>query len=151
MVEKLVKESIYEESLSYQLLGGERQTLQVILLPGQAVVTKRDAVLLSSDNVSLKNLAPTLFRRLVSLIQMKPSQHLDLEVRNESGALAYANIQRMKGRIVIIDNEITPKMIVKEKYVLARTVNVDLVPSWSHMETLSSVGLKQIKAKKPPL
>lgn len=150
-MEKLVKESLYEESLSYQLLGGERQTLQAVLLPGQSIVTKSDAVLLSSDNVALRNLTPSIFRRLISLVQMKPSQHLDLEIKNESGAIAYANMQRMKGRIVIIDNEITPKMIVREKYVLARTANVELIPSWSHMETLSSVGLKQIKAKKPPL
>jgi hypothetical protein len=34
----------------------------------------------------------------------------------------------MKGRIIIIDNETTPKMIVKEKYVLARTSNVELLP-----------------------
>ena len=34
----------------------------------------------------------------------------------------------MKGRVIIIDNETTPKMIVKEKYVLARTLNVELLP-----------------------
>jgi len=34
----------------------------------------------------------------------------------------------MKGRVIIIDNEVTEKMIVKEKYVLARTLNVDLAP-----------------------
>jgi len=45
----------------------------------------------------------------------------------------------MKGRIIIIDNEITPRMIVKEKYVLARTVNVDLVPSWSHMDHMEAL------------
>lgn len=33
----------------------------------------------------------------------------------------------MKGRVIIIDNEVSEKMIVKEKYVLARTTNVELV------------------------
>ena len=134
-MENLVKESGYEDSVGYQLLGGERQTLQAVLLPGQAVVTKRGAVLLASDNVALRSLAPSLLSRLLALVWWKPCQPLDLEVRNESGAIAYANMQWMKGRIIIIDNEITPKMIVKEKYVLARTTNVDLVPSLSHMET----------------
>ena len=32
----------------------------------------------------------------------------------------------MKGRVIIIDNEVSPKMIVKEKYVLARTMNIEL-------------------------
>ena len=41
----------------------------------------------------------------------------------------------MKGRVIIIDNETTPKMIVKEKYVLARTMNVDLIQSWSHADS----------------
>ena len=34
----------------------------------------------------------------------------------------------MKGRVIIIDNVTTPKLIVKEKFVLAHTFNVDLVP-----------------------
>ena len=40
----------------------------------------------------------------------------------------------MKGRVIIIDNDTTRNMIVKEKYVLARTLNVDLIPSWSHAD-----------------
>jgi hypothetical protein len=50
-----------------------------------------------------------------------------VELKNESGSIAYVGLQAMKGRVIIIDNEITPKMIVKEKYVLARTQNIDLV------------------------
>jgi hypothetical protein len=51
-----------------------------------------------------------------------------LELRNESGGVGYVGLQVMKGRVIIIDNEVTEKMIVKEKYVLARTPNVDLAP-----------------------
>ena len=50
-----------------------------------------------------------------------------LEIKNESGGIGYVGLQIMKGRVIIIDNETTPKMIVKEKYVLARTLNVDLI------------------------
>lgn len=53
---------------------------------------------------------------------------LCIELKNESGGVGYLGLQTMKGRVIIIDNETTPKMIVKEKYVLARTLNVDLVP-----------------------
>lgn len=58
---------------------------------------------------------------------MKKSE-LCLELKNESGSIGYIGLQIMKGRVIIIDNEVTPKMIVKEKYVLARSPNVDLVP-----------------------
>ncbi len=74
---------------------------------------------------------------------------LNVELKNDSGGLGYCALQTMKGRVIIIDNETTPKMIVKEKYVLARTMNVELIPSWSHADTGRSGGLKQIKARKP--
>ena len=51
-----------------------------------------------------------------------------IELKNESDGIAYVGLQVMKGRVIIIDNEISDKMVVKEKYVLARTQNVDLVP-----------------------
>lgn len=33
----------------------------------------------------------------------------------------------MKGRVIVIDNETTPKMIVKDKYLLAKTHNIELI------------------------
>lgn len=33
-MEKIIKEKYYDESVTYQILGGERQTLQVLLMPG---------------------------------------------------------------------------------------------------------------------
>ena len=47
-------------------------------------------------------------------------------MKNESGGVGYVGLQIMKGRVIIIDDKITPKMIVKEKYVLAKTPNVEL-------------------------
>ncbi len=48
----------------------------------------------------------------------------------------------MKGRIVIIDNETTPKMIVKDKYILARTINIELRPWINTNDNGRSSGLK---------
>ncbi len=59
---------------------------------------------------------------------------MNVELRNESGFIGYVALQTMKGRVIIIDNDTTKNMIVKEKYVLARTINVDLLPSWSHAD-----------------
>ena len=49
---ELINPKFYDESVSYQILGGEKQTLQVIMMPGQSLITRRDAVLFSSENIS---------------------------------------------------------------------------------------------------
>ena len=53
---------------------------------------------------------------------------LNVELKNESGSFAYVGLQTMRGRVIIIDNETMPKMIVKDKYILAKTHNIDLIP-----------------------
>lgn len=53
---------------------------------------------------------------------------LNVELRNDSGSIAYCGLQIMKGRVIVIDNETTPKMIVKDKYFLAKTHNIELIP-----------------------
>lgn len=52
---------------------------------------------------------------------------LNVELRNDSGSIGYCGLQIMKGRVIVIDNETTPKMIVKDKYLLAKTHNIDLI------------------------
>ena len=51
-----------------------------------------------------------------------------IQLKNESGGIGYVGLQIMKGRVIIIDNEVTPKMVVKDKYVLACTPNIQLKP-----------------------
>ena len=60
---------------------------------------------------------------------------MNVELRNESGSIEYIALQTMKVRVIILDNENTPKMIIKEKYVLACTINVGLISSWSNADT----------------
>ncbi len=69
--------------------------------------------------------------RYRSVVQLKRSE-VCIELRNDSGGVGYVGLQIMKGRVIIIDNEVSPKMIVKEKYVLARTFNVDFEPYVNH-------------------
>ena len=45
---------------------------------------------------------------------------------NRSGTLGFCGLQLSKGRIVIIDNEISEYMIVNRKYVIAHTNNIVL-------------------------
>ncbi len=64
-MQEIVNHKRYEESVTYQVLGGEKQTLQLILMPGQAVVTKRDAILYSSDNIIATNTIKSYFQRVL--------------------------------------------------------------------------------------
>lgn len=45
---------------------------------------------------------------------------------NESGSVGYLALQGNKGRIIVIDNELTPGMIINKKYVIAHKPNVVL-------------------------
>ena len=47
-------------------------------------------------------------------------------VENPTAGIAYAGLQLNKGRIIVIENEVTPKMIIREDYILGHTSNVDL-------------------------
>ena len=49
---------------------------------------------------------------------------VQMEIINESDSIGYVGLQMMRGRIIIIDNEMCEKMIVKSKYVLGRTKNI---------------------------
>jgi len=51
-MEKLIGAEQYATGCNYQLLGHEKQTLQVILMPGQSIRTKQSAVIFSSENIT---------------------------------------------------------------------------------------------------
>ncbi|CDW72115.1 UNKNOWN [Stylonychia lemnae] len=131
---ELINQKRYQESVSYQILGGERQTLQLVLMPGQSVITKKDATLFSSDNITSRNIVNSWLLRLYNWIALK-RQEVCLEIKNDSGSIGYVGLQVMKGRVIIIDNEVTEKMVVKEKYVLAHTYNIELSPYTQHQST----------------
>jgi len=50
-MENIFKLNDYQNGVAYQLLGHEKQTLQLVLLPGQQIVTKQEAILYSSNSV----------------------------------------------------------------------------------------------------
>jgi len=85
------------------LLGHEKQTLQVILMPGQSIMTKQQAVLYSSENISMKSTAQGCTRRLASFFRRQKSR-LDIELLNDTSAIGYTGLQLMRGKIIVIDN-----------------------------------------------
>lgn len=62
-MQELINRKRYEDTVTYQIIGGEKQILQIILMPGQSIVTKRDAILYTSENISTYNTIKSLFQR----------------------------------------------------------------------------------------
>jgi len=50
-MQKLINQKHYDESINYQILGNEKQTLQIVLMPSQSIITRRDAIIYSSENI----------------------------------------------------------------------------------------------------
>jgi len=64
-MDSLINKKHYEEGINYQIIGGEKQTLQIVLMPSQSIVTRKDALLYSSDNISSQHVAGSLFNRFM--------------------------------------------------------------------------------------
>lgn len=127
-MEALIKSKHLERGISYQLLGNEKQTLQVILLPGQKICTKMQALLYTSDNMTKTNKKLSCLKRLCARRPGIQNQHIDIELNNDTSAIAYAGLQLMKGKIIVIDNtlEETRNMVIKNNYIIAHTCNVEI-------------------------
>ena len=64
-MQELINRKRYEDTVSYQIIGGEKQVLQILLMPGQSIVTKRDAILYTSENITTLNTINSLFHRFM--------------------------------------------------------------------------------------
>jgi len=64
-MQELINRKRYEDTVSYQIIGGEKQVLQILLMPGQSIVTKRDAILYTSENITTLNTIKSLFHRFM--------------------------------------------------------------------------------------
>lgn len=102
-MDKLLSAELYASGCNYQLLGHEKQTLQVILMPGQAVRTKKDAMIFTSDNVTQRHPKKTCLHKCRSMCR-RDRNPVDIELVNDTSAIAYAGLQLMKGKIIVIDN-----------------------------------------------
>jgi hypothetical protein len=68
-----------------------------------------------------------MFRNIIRRIRRQPCV-LDRRVVNDSNSIGYAGIQLLKGKILVIDNMLpeTNSMVIKAKYVIAHTPNVEI-------------------------
>ena len=61
------------------------------------------------------------------------SSHVNTYLLNESGAPGYCALQGSKGRIIVVDNQISEGMVLNRKYVIAHSSNLLLrKPSTVH-------------------
>lgn len=57
-----------------------------------------------------------------------------MELKNDTSSVAYVGLQLMKGKVIVIDNNIaeTRSLVIKEKYVIAHTSSLELHPFDRH-------------------
>ena len=124
----LVNAELYATGVNYQLLGHEKQTLQVILMPGQTIRTKKNALIFTSDNVTHRLPHRGCMDRVRNLCCRRDRNPTNLELINDTSSIGYAGLQLMKGKIIVIDNNlsVTRNLVIKEKYIIAHTTNVSM-------------------------
>ena len=91
-MEKLVNANLYSTGTNYQLMGTEKQTLQVILMPGQSIMTKHEALLYTSDNVSAKLIKTSVFGRCLNWIKAVAKTGMNTELKNDTSSVGYAGL-----------------------------------------------------------
>ena len=126
-MDKVVNAQMYASGCNYQLMGSEKQTLQIVLMPGQEFITKQQALLYASDNITSqtirKNCCGRICEYLPTIRERTTDDKMNLLLRNDTSTVGYAGLQLMKGKIIVLDNKInvTKNMIVKNKYVIAQS------------------------------
>ena len=90
-MEKIVSAELYASGVNYQLLGHEKQTLQVILMPGQSIRTKKEALLFTSDNVTQQDPKKTCMSRCLDLCRRNRHPQ-DVELVNDTSGVGYAGL-----------------------------------------------------------
>lgn len=61
-----------------------------------------------------------------TLLASPLSSHINMYLTNNSGSIGYLAVQGSKGRIIVVDNELTESMIINRKYAIAHTSNINL-------------------------
>ena len=124
-MKKLVNSNLYSSGSNYMLMGQEKQTLQLILMPGQSIMTKHEALLYTSDNIQAHKVKKS-WRRLC--LKALKTNLINAELKNDTSTIGYAGLQLMKGKVIVIDNglQATRNMVVKDSYVIAHTSDLNL-------------------------
>ena len=132
MVEKILNSDLYASGSNYMLLGQEKQTLQLVLMPGQEISTKQQALLYASDNIMTQKFKTGCCGKLCALLPSIRSKarddQMNLLLKNDTSTIGYVGLQLMKGKVIVIDNKLdqTKNMVVKNKYVVAHTNQVSM-------------------------
>ena len=101
-------------------------------MPGQEIISKKQALLYASDNITSSTFKKGCCSKLCSYLPAIRSKTADdqmsLLLKNDTSAIGYVGLQLMKGKVIVLDNKIdaTRNMLVKNKYVVAHTSQVSL-------------------------
>lgn len=98
-MDELINQEAYLD-IKYQILGQECQALQVVLMPGQQLVTGANSVQFMSEKVHLRN-KYSIRERFKQFFA--GARKLDCIVQNSSESFGYVGLTQNQGRIVVID------------------------------------------------
>ena len=104
----------------YSTLGKEKQVLNVVLAPGQAIYVNDTNVICCSEGFSKEKVKVPFWG--------EPKEHTPSHSKfiNTSEDLAYMTINSNGGRVIAINSMLQKGMLFHEDYVLAHTLNVSL-------------------------
>ena len=120
-MEKLINTDHYRE-VSFQVLGKEYQALQLVLMPGQKIVTAANSVQYMSGTVRLRD-KYSIRERFKQFFT--GSRRLDCIADNQDG-VGFIGVTQNRGRIVVVEPG-EESYFVREEYVLAHTANIEIV------------------------
>ncbi len=92
-MEVLVNKRNYEEPL-YEIMGKDKETIQLILMPNQSILTKKLHILYASDNIHFQN-NTNLKTKIKNII--KGTTIMDTVAKNKSDSLGYMNLNMNSG------------------------------------------------------
>jgi len=109
---------IQNEYPSFQVIGQEEQSLQVLLLPGQSIKTHLPNIIYSSPKVRIKKVKTSLLNSVFNVLGDSPVQ--DFVAHNKEGGCEYLGLcKEFGGKILCLNPEVTGKLVIRSNAVLA--------------------------------
>ena len=86
--------------IKYQILGQESQAVQVILMPGQQIITAQSSIQYMSEKIAMQN-KYTLRERFKQLFTGE--RRMETIVENGGDSIGYLGLTQSTGRVIVVD------------------------------------------------
>ena len=87
-----------QDQINFQVLDEKSNTLQVVLLPSQALYTEITYVLYHSSNLSIRELSVSFWKKLTNL-----ELGFRYRIKNRKGGVEYVGLSKSFGKILALN------------------------------------------------